>query len=386
MNVILVSPNFPPNYYHFALALKRNGANVLGIGDAPYQMLGPSLQYALTEYFRLDALHGYEGLFRAVAYFTYHYGKIECLESHNEYWLENDARLRTDFNIPGLKLSDVERIKRKSKMKDVFRSAHVPVAEGAVVHSREEAQALVDAVGYPLMAKPDVGVGAAGTYRIDDAADLAAFFAQKPLVDYLLEVFITGKLYSFDGLADRHGRLVFYTAHFYEPGIMEVVNQDRDVYACSLREIPPGLKEAGMRAVRAFDVRERFFHIEFFRTDDGRWLAVEMNIRPPGGLMMDVINFANDINLYQQWANMVVFDTFTTEYTRPYHCAFVGRKYRYNYRHSREEIEKTYADLLVHQQPINRVFARAMGDYAYVVRAPELEAVQSAVDFVLEKV
>ncbi len=385
MNVILVSPNFPPNYYHFALALQRNGANVLGIGDAPYQMLGAPLQQALTEYFRLDALHNYDALLRAVAYFTYHYGKIECLESHNEYWLENDARLRTDFNIPGLKLADVERIKRKSKMKDVFRSARVPVAEGAVVHSREEAQVLVDAVGYPLMAKPDVGVGAAGTYRIDDAAGLDAFFAQKPLVDYLLEAFITGKLYSFDGLADRHGRLVFYTAHFYEPGIMEVVNQDRDVYACSLREVPPGLKEAGVRAVRAFDVRERFFHIEFFHTEDGRWMAVEMNIRPPGGLMMDVINFANDIDLYQQWANMIVFDTFTTEYTRPYHCAFAGRKYRYDYRHNREEIEKTYADLLVHQEPITRVFARAMGDYAYVVRAPELEAVQSALDFILEK-
>jgi hypothetical protein len=384
MNIILISPNFPPNYYHFAVALRRNGANVLGIGDAAYQTLLPPLQDALTEYFRLDALHDYDWLLRACAYFTYHYGKIQRLESHNEYWLENDARLRTDFNIPGLKLPDVQRVKRKSRMKEVFEQAGMEMAQGAVVHSKEEAQLLIDEVGYPLIAKPDVGVGAAGTYKIEDEADLDAFFAQKPLVDYLLEDFITGQLYSFDGLADRHGRLVFYTAHVYEPGIMEVVNEDRDVYACSLREIPPGLKEAGTRAVRAFDVRERFFHIEFFRAADGRWLAVEMNIRPPGGLMMDVFNYANDIDLYQQWANLVVFDTFTTEYSWPYHCAFVGRKYHHRHRHTKTEIKEVWGPLLVHQQPVDRVFARAMGDYAYILRSPDLEEVQTAIDFILE--
>jgi len=170
----------------------------------------------------------------------------------------------------------------------------------------------------------------------------------------------------------------------YEPGIMEVVNEDRDVFACSLREIPTGLKEAGMRAVRAFDVRERFFHIEFFHADDGRWLAVEMNIRPPGGLMMEIMNYANDIDLYQQWANVVVFDTFNTEYTRPYHCGFAGCKRHRPYRHTREEIEAAYGSLLVHQQPISPIFARAMGDYAYVVRSPDLDEIKAASDFILE--
>lgn len=385
MNIVLISPNFPPNYYNFAVALRRNGATVLGIGDASYQSLLPPLREALTEYFRLDSLHDYDWLLRACAYFTYHYGKIQRLESHNEYWLESDARLRTDFNIPGLKLPDVRRIKRKSRMKEVFKEAGVEVARGAVVHSKEEAQVIIDEVGYPVIAKPDVGVGAAGTYKIEDEDDLDAFLAQKPLVDYLVEAFISGRLYSCDGLADRHGRLVFYTAHFYEPGIMEVVNEESDVFACSLRDIPPGLKEAGTRAVRGFDIRERFFHIEFFHADDGRWLAVEMNIRPPGGLMMDVFNYANDIDLYQQWANVVMFDTFTTEYTRPYHCAFIGRKRQHHYRHSREEIEEAYGSVIVHQEPINRVFARAMGDYAYLVRPPDLDEVQEAVDFILEK-
>ena len=31
---------------------------------------------------------------------TLSFGRIDWLESNNEYWLERDARLRTDFNIP----------------------------------------------------------------------------------------------------------------------------------------------------------------------------------------------------------------------------------------------------------------------------------------------
>ena len=34
-----------------------------------------------------------------MAFFAFKYGRIDWLESNNEYWLEKDARLRTDFNI-----------------------------------------------------------------------------------------------------------------------------------------------------------------------------------------------------------------------------------------------------------------------------------------------
>ena len=47
---------------------------------------------------------------------------------------------------------------------------------------------------------------------------------------------------------------------------METVNEALDVYYYSLREIPRDLEEAGRRTLKAFGVRERFFHFEFFRT------------------------------------------------------------------------------------------------------------------------
>ena len=60
-------------------------------------------------------MHQYDELLRALGYFTHHYGKIDRLDSLNEYWLETEAQLRTDFNIPGLKTDDMPRIKRKSR-------------------------------------------------------------------------------------------------------------------------------------------------------------------------------------------------------------------------------------------------------------------------------
>ena len=39
MNFIFISPQFPKTYWNFCDRLKRNGVNVLGIADTPYDQL-----------------------------------------------------------------------------------------------------------------------------------------------------------------------------------------------------------------------------------------------------------------------------------------------------------------------------------------------------------
>jgi hypothetical protein len=194
-----------------------------------------------------------------------------------------------------------------------------------------------------------------------------------------MEAFISGELYSFDGLVDRNGEIAFYTSHFFNRGIMEVVNEGLDMFYYSLRELPPDLEEAGRRTVAAFDLRERFFHIEFFRSD-GRLIALELNMRPPGGLTMDMFNYANDIDLYSEWANLVAHDRFESEYDRPYHCAYVGRKWHRSYCVSHDEVLRNYTEFLVHHESINPVLAPAIGEYGYLLRSPDLSPLQVAVD------
>ena len=102
MNVVFLSPHFPPNWYRFAVALRSAGANTLGIADSSWEDLRPELRDALNDYYRVDDLGNYDQLTRALGYFIHRHGRIDRLDSLNEHWLETEAALRTDFNIPGI--------------------------------------------------------------------------------------------------------------------------------------------------------------------------------------------------------------------------------------------------------------------------------------------
>lgn len=384
MNAIILSPHFPTNFYNFAVALRRARVTTLGIADEQYDNLRPELRAALTEYYRVTNMEDYDQLFRAVAYFSFKYGKMDRFESHNEYWLNTEACIRTDFNIPGIKTDQIAFMKHKSLMKARFIEAGVPVARGRVVRTWDEAQALIAETGYPVVAKPDSGVGAAHTYRINNDGELGHFFATKPPIDYIMEEFIQGVITSFDGLAGHDGEPIFWTAHVFAQGIMETVNEDRDLHYYSLRELPADLEDAGKRTVRAFGVRDRFFHIEFFRTPDSRIVALEVNMRPPGGLTMDMFNYANNADLYQEWANLVAGHPVRREYGRPYHVAFAGRKLHKSYRHTHEQILATLGPVVIHHEPMSPIFGPVMGHYAYLLRSPDEGVIRDAIRYVLE--
>jgi biotin carboxylase len=383
MNFVFFSPHFPPNYYQFCVNLKLLGVTVLGLADEPYQTLQAELKDALTEYYRVNDMHQYDELLRALGHFTHQYGKIDRLDSMNEYWLETEAQLRSDFNIYGLKIDDMPPIKRKSKMKDTFKQAGIQVARGKVVQTVAESKRLIKEIGYPVVAKPDIGVGAAKTYKIHNLQELERFFTEKPKVDYIIEEFIDGAICSFDGLTDRDGNLVFFTAHQYSQGIMETVNNDSLIYYYSLREIPRDLESAGRAVLQAFNVRERFFHFEFFRRNsDNKIIALEVNMRPPGGMTTDMFNYANDINIYLEWSNIIVHNRFTADYSRKYHACYVGRKLNRNYAHSHEQIQATFSHQIVHHEPVNGIFSAALGDYGYLIRSQDLAEVYEIVDYI----
>ena len=384
MNFVFLSPHYPPNYINFSLQLKRMGANVLGLADESYDNLPHELRWALTEYYRVDSLSNYDQLLRALGYFTHRYGKIDRLDSLNEFWLETEAQLRTDFNIAGLKTSDIMKIKRKSEMKKIFKKAGIPVAAGIKPGNEAELQDFIAQVGYPLVAKPDIGVGANATYKLHNGAELALYL-QKNLQDYILEEFVEGEICTFDGLTDREGNIVFCTSHIYQRGIMETVNERSDVYYYSLREIPADLEIIGRKTVKAFNVRERFFHFEYFRKPNNTLIALEVNIRPPGGLTTDMMNFANDLDIYREWANVLINNRFDPIYTRPYHCCYACRRFRFDYMHSHEQIMAQYGSIIPMHQPILGAWSVALGDHGYLIRSPELAEILEVAAFIQDK-
>ena len=376
MNVVFLSPHFPERFHRFCRQLKQAGANVLGIGDVDFGILPPEVAESLTEYYRVQDMHDYDAIVRACGFFTHRYGKLDRFESLNEYWLDMEAHIRDDFNITGVRTRQIEDYRRKSRMKSKFRQANVPTARGRLVRSLEEARALVAKTGYPVVAKPDAGVGALGTYRLNNDEDLIRFFRSKPVVDYILEEFISGTIFSYDGLADQSGEPVFATAHTFSQGIMETVNEGRHISYHSLRDIPPALETHGRRCLRSFNVRERFFHIEFFQIADGSYVGLEVNMRPPGGYTTDMFNYACDIDIYRTWAELLVNGHVELDYRRRYHCCYASRKNTLDYRLAHEEIISRYDEFIVEVAAVPGVFSAALGDIGYIFRSQNLEDIE----------
>ncbi len=382
MNVVFISPNFPPQFFQFCTALRERGVTVMGLGDAPEYELRPELRQALSEYWYAPSLEDYGQAVRALGFFTWKQGKIDRIDSHTEHWLGIEARLREDFNIPGPRPEELHRRRTKSGMAELFREVGVPCPEGELVETPEQVRAFASRQGYPLVFKPDLGVGAARTFKVSSDRELENVL-RAPLHGYIVQQYVKGTIVTYDGLVDRGGRIVFDTSHVYNAGIMEVVNEQLDVYYWNLREIPEELVSLGRRVVDGFGIRERFFHVEFFELPDGSYLALEINIRPPGGYTTDMMNFSADVDVYRLWAAVLTGDpleNFTFE--RKYHVAHVGRRWGRPYLLHHEELVRRLGDrLLVHRQ-MPQAFAGAMGDEMYLVRDADFGRLQQAIQLI----
>ena len=343
-NVIFISPNFPTNYWQFCRELKSNGMNVLGIGDAPYDELRPELKDSLAEYYKVGSLENYDEVYRAVAYFIFRHGRVDWLESNNEYWLERDARLRTDFHITsGFQTDDIPRIKYKSKMKAYYEKAGIPTAR------------------YHL---------------VDD---------EKSCMAFIMEEFIHAEVNSYDAIIDSQGNPIFETGNVTPMSIMDIVNDEDNSIYYIVKDLPADTRKAGRATVKSFGVKSRFVHFEFFRlTQDqegmgkkGDVVALEVNMRPCGGFSPDMMNFANSTNVYKIWADMVAFDKSTLDTGEHAFCAYAGRRDGKDFALDHETVMEKYGSSMKMVGRIPDVLADAMGNQMYVATFPTKRALDA---------
>ncbi len=391
MNYIFISPHFPHTYWQFCDRLHRNGINVLGIGDAPYESLEEPLKAALTEYYRVNSLEDYDQVYRATAFFAFKYGKIDWIESMNEYWLEQDARLRTDFNVTtGIQSDRISFIKEKSLMKKLYLEAGIPTARQHVVTDREGGRAFLKEVGYPVIVKPDVGVGATHTWKLENDADLEKFYDNLPVAPYVMEEFIQGEICSYDAILDSKCEPLFESMTVWPP-VMDIVNKDLDLMYYTCPDVPEQLRELGRKTVKAFGVERRFVHLEFFRLTKarkglgkiGNFAALEVNMRPAGGYTPDMMDFAHSTDVYQIYADMVVFDCRKLpESAEHFYCVYASRKDGHTYTRTHEEIMARYGDRMMMQEEMPPMNWPQMGRYMYTARLKTFEEAQKFIRYV----
>lgn len=369
-NFIFISPNFPENYWKFCRELAKNGLRVLGIGDCPYDELREELKNSLTEYYKVSSLENYDEVYRAVAFFIHKYGRIDWLESNNEYWLERDAFLRKDFHITsGFQPEDMAVVKYKSRMKERYARAGIPFARYHLVENEEGCRKFIAEVGYPVVVKPDNGVGANATFKLNSDEELKEFLSLG-LDGYIMEEFINGEICSFDAIVNSRGEPIFETGNCTPVSLMDVVNEQKDSIFYIEQYLPVAVRERGEAALKSFGVKSRFVHFEFFRLlsdchlgKKGDIVALEVNMRPSGGISPDMMNYANGVDVYKIWADMIAYDgTLLPLNNEHNYCAFIGRRDGADYALSDEEALQEYGAKVKAYGRVSDALAPAMGN------------------------
>ena len=394
MNFVFISPNFPRIYSHFVKALASRGVRVLGIGDEPFDKLNPELKQYLTEYCYVSDMNRYDWMRNTLGYLSYKYGHIDYIESNNEYWMENDAKLREEFGVTnGYRYQELLDYKRKSSMKKYFSEAGVKVARYIIVSSLEESKKFVAKVGYPVFAKPDSGVGASSTFKIDNEEDLIAFHNNKLSEEYIMEEYLEGYIVTFDGIANEKSEAVISFNETFPTPIADVVRENKDVYYFARSKMDDSFRKMGEKVVKAFNLKSRCFHIEFFKlTRDkpglakkGDIVALEANLRSPGGDTPELLNLVSKVNYYETYAEMIVNQIGKIDNETNKVSISVNRKNDFKYVESNKDIYSFYEDNIVEHGYYPPSFRDAMGDEFYIGLFDSLEEANKFQKFVHNK-
>lgn len=395
MNVVFISPNFPLYYYNFCKNLKIRGVNVLGIGDAPYESLPQHMIDSVTEYYKVGSLENFYEVEEACRFFNQKYGKLDWIESQNEYWLETEATLRKIFDVnSGTKIDDMAPMKYKSKMKDVYKSCNIPVARYILISTYENAINFTREVGYPVVVKPDNGVGASSTYKLENDDELSYFFATKDNnTTYIMEEFINGHVETFDGITDSNKNVLISASHVMLHSIMDTVNTCSDTAFYFQPFEGKDIEFIGKKVVKAFDARSRYFHFEFFRLEEdkeglgkkGDLVGLEVNMRAPGAYIPDMINYAYDVDTYALWSDVLIYDKIFVDVNRKYVVGYASRRNGIDYTHSYEEIKDKYKDKIKIDTEVPEALAAAMGNHVFIFRTEKEEELIEMIRFILKR-
>jgi biotin carboxylase len=332
MDVLFLSPAYPPEMQAFTRGLAEVGARVHGVGDTPPGALPPSLGRHLAGYLHVPAMGDEDDVYRRILAWL---GgrRPDRIEANWEPMTVLAARLREALGLPGMSVDTVRGFRDKPLMRARVAAAGLRVPRSARVRTAGEAREAARAIGYPLVLKPVAGAGSADTWRVDDATALeAALRATAHVAESSLEEFIAGEELTYETLC-IDGRPVYESVCRYEPSAL-VARKNAWISPIiqSFRSVEDPAVRAGValgrQVLRALGMGTGFTHMEWFRLPNGEAVFGEIACRPPGANMVDLMNYTGDVDLYRAWADAVVHGRVGPIGDRPYSAAIVFKRAR----------------------------------------------------------
>lgn len=317
-HVIFVAPFFMETTLRFvAGAAKLPGVNLSLVSQDPAEKLPPGLRAALAAHWRVDNALDAGQLVAAAHALASKLGSPFRLIGALEQLQVPLAQAREALGVEGLDVDSALNFRNKARMKDVLRNSGLPCARHVLAGNPDQARAFASDTGFPLVAKPPAGAGGKGTYRLDSARDLAALlehYPPSPGEPVLLEEFVSGTEHSFDSIV-INGEPAWYSISRYMPAPLQVLENPWIQWCVFLPRDIGGeafapIREAGFKAVKALGLHNGLSHMEWFQLRDNRIAISEVGARPPGAQFTSLLSWAHDLDFYQAWPRLMVFNEF----------------------------------------------------------------------------
>jgi formate-dependent phosphoribosylglycinamide formyltransferase (GAR transformylase) len=386
MNVLMISPGFPKEMQFFTRGLATVGARVIGLGDQPESQLSPVSREALSAYLHVGSFQDEQAIVERVADFAAKVPihRVECLW---EPYVILAARIRERLGLPGLNVQQTIPFRDKEVMKRVVDAAGIRTPHHYSATSAAQVVEGAETIGYPVIVKPIAGAGSESTYKVHSRQELDAILpALRHVTEVSVEEFVQGEDMTFDTLC-VNGEIKHYSISTYIPRALYMKENEwvspitlvlRDPDAPELAEG----REMGYAVNKALGFQTGYTHMEWYRTPEGEAVFGEIGARSPGAGLVDLINYAADIDTYTGWAECVVHGSFSQKVERKYNAAWIYKRARGQGRILRHEgLEAILSEMGPHIVDIdlNPVGAPRkdwrkvlMGDGMVVLRHPDL--------------
>jgi len=145
-----------------------------------------------------------------------------------------------------------------------------------------------------------------------------------------VEEFVEAEEFTYDTIC-AGGRVLFENISWYRPRpLLNKTHEWISPIDITLRDLDApelqGGRALGAAVLKALEFRDGFTHMEWYRKADGEVVFGEIAARPPGGRMVDLMNYATDADLFSAWAEAVTHGRISQPIERRYNAASIFKR------------------------------------------------------------
>ncbi len=236
---------------------------------------------------------------------------IDRIVPLDDFDLETAAALREHLRVPGMGETTTRYFRDKLAMRLRASEAGIPVPEFIHVLNYERLHEFLARIPPPWLIKPRFEASATGIKKLNSADEF--WTAIEEISDrqsyYVLERFIPGDIFHVDSIVSEK-EIIFAAAHKYGTPPLSV-SHDGGVFTTST--VPRGSDEEralltiNAEVLKAKGLLRGVSHTEFIRgQEDGRFYFLETSARVGGANIVELVEAANGINLWAEWAKIEI--------------------------------------------------------------------------------